>query len=127
MDAAFGAADWEGLAFCLWVLESEELDGDCGDIVLPELPLLAPMSIWIRRNCRSLSGMAARALHVKQKAVNLPQLTTFQPTKLVTEDNQQSEAIKFDVPLSQATTQLQDVLRKQDSDVSPPYPGARSR
>lgn len=80
MGAAFGAAEWEGLAFCLWVLESDELDGDCGEMVLPELPLLAPMSIWIRRNCRSLSGMAARALHVS-RPTHQPPTTHYIPAK----------------------------------------------
>ncbi len=59
-----GAAVRDGLACCLWVLESEELEGEAGDTVLLEVaPLLLLISMWISRSCRSLSGIAARALH----------------------------------------------------------------
>lgn len=62
-EVAVGAAVRVGLACCLWVLESEELEGEAGDTVLLEVaPLLLPINMWISRSCRSLSGIAARAL-----------------------------------------------------------------
>ena len=57
------AASWPGdteLPLCILRLPlSEEVLGDCW--FAAELELRPPMSMWMRRSCRSLSGIAARA------------------------------------------------------------------
>ena len=57
------AASWPGdteLPLCILRLPlSEDVLGDCW--FAPELEPLPPMSMWMRRSCRSLSGIAARA------------------------------------------------------------------
>lgn len=57
------------LLCCLWVL-SEELVGDAGVATLLEVAPLLPISMWIRRSCKSLSGIAALALHVHQRMID---------------------------------------------------------
>ena len=58
-----GGGEAELLECCFWAPESAESLGEAGvvPLMLP-LPPRPPMSMWIRRSCKSRSGMAARDL-----------------------------------------------------------------